>query len=51
MFKGFAVLAAVAMMLVPSASAEGSVTLTASNFNAEVKESGKNAFIKFQAPW
>jgi hypothetical protein len=26
-------------------------TLTKANFAAEVKDSGKNAFIKFQAPW
>jgi len=28
-----------------------STTLTKANFQAEVKDSGKNAFIKFQAPW
>lgn len=28
-----------------------SVTLTAANFESEVVTSGKNAFIKFQAPW
>jgi len=38
------------LALVASASA-GSTVLTKSNFDAEVKESGKNAFIKFQAPW
>jgi hypothetical protein len=27
------------------------VTLTDSNFDAEVFDSGKNAIIKFQAPW
>jgi len=36
--------------LVAYASA-GSVELTDANFEAEVKNSGKNAFIKFQAPW
>jgi hypothetical protein len=25
--------------------------LTPDNFDAEVIESGKNAFVKFQAPW
>jgi hypothetical protein len=29
----------------------GAVELKASNFDAEVKNSGKNAFIKFLAPW
>jgi len=36
--------------LVASASA-GAVELTKSNFDAEVKNSGKNAFVKFLAPW
>jgi len=27
------------------------VELTKSSFNTEVKESGKNAFVKFLAPW
>jgi hypothetical protein len=34
--------------LVASASA---IEMNAGNFNALVKESGKNAFVKFQAPW
>jgi hypothetical protein len=25
--------------------------LTPDNFNAQVMDSGKNAFVKFQAPW
>ena len=29
----------------------GAVELTGSNFDAEVKNSGKNAFVKFLAPW
>jgi hypothetical protein len=29
----------------------GSTTLTESNFDAEVFDSGKGAFVKFQAPW
>jgi hypothetical protein len=35
---------------VASANA-GAVELTKSNFDAEVKNSGKNAFVKFLAPW
>jgi len=27
------------------------MSLTKASFQAEVKDSGKNAFIKFQAPW
>jgi hypothetical protein len=44
------VLALAALAALVSVEA-GSVTLTGSNFAAEVKDSGKNAFIKFQAPW
>jgi len=29
----------------------GAVELTKDNFDAEVANSGKSAFIKFQAPW
>ena len=29
----------------------GAVELKKSNFKAEVKDSGKNAFVKFLAPW
>ena len=29
----------------------GALELTKSNFDAEVKASGKNAFVKFLAPW
>jgi len=32
-------------------AAAGAVELKASNFDAEVTNSGKNAFIKFLAPW
>ena len=35
-------------LLVSSATG---LELTASNFKAEVTDSGKNAFVKFQAPW
>ena len=34
-----------------AAANSAAVTLTAANFDAEVVSSGKNAFIKFQAPW
>ena len=33
------------------AAASGAVELTPDNFDKEVKESGKAAFIKFLAPW
>lgn len=33
------------------ASASGAMELTGANFDAEVVESGKAAFIKFLAPW
>ena len=36
---------------VVGSAAAGSVTLTDSNFESEVFASGKNAFIKFYAPW
>jgi hypothetical protein len=41
------------LLLVASALAvSGSaVELTKANFDKEVKQSGKNAFIKFLAPW
>jgi len=39
-----------AAFLVAGSSA-GAVELTKANFQAEVKESGKNAFVKFLAPW
>ena len=39
-----------AAFLVAGSSA-GAVELTKSNFKAEVKDSGKNAFVKFLAPW
>ena len=29
----------------------GALELTSKNFEAEVKNSGKNAFVKFLAPW
>jgi hypothetical protein len=32
-------------------SADGSFSLTQANWKAEVQESGKAAFVKFQAPW
>ena len=33
------------------ASGASATELTKANFAAEVKDSGKNAFIKFLAPW
>jgi hypothetical protein len=39
-----------AAALIAGANA-GAVELTKSNFDTEVKNSGKNAFIKFLAPW
>jgi hypothetical protein len=41
---------ALAALLALAASASA-VDMSADNFNALVKDSGKNAFIKFQAPW
>lgn len=38
-------------LLVATAVADGAVDLTEKNFDAEVFESGKSAFIKFLAPW
>jgi hypothetical protein len=34
-----------------AASAQGALELTTSNWDKEVTESGKSAFIKFLAPW
>ena len=41
---------AVLVSAIAGASA-GAVELKAGNFDAEVKNSGKNAFVKFLAPW
>ena len=43
--------AALGLAAVLGSAAAGSVSLTDSNFDTEVFDSGKNAFIKFQAPW
>jgi len=46
--------ARVALLLIGAASVPvrgGALELTPSNFDAEVTNSGKNAFIKFLAPW
>lgn len=40
-----------ATLLIAGAAADGVVDLTAKNFDAEVLESGKQAFVKFLAPW
>lgn len=44
-------IAALGLAAVLGTAAAGSVSLTDSNFDTEVFDSGKNAFIKFQAPW
>ncbi len=46
-----ATMALLAFGAIAGVSAEGPVDLTNENFDAEVKDSGKNAFIKFLAPW
>jgi len=33
------------------AGASAALELTKANFDTEVKQSGKNAFVKFLAPW
>jgi len=38
-------------VLASSMVVEGAMDLTPDNFNAEVIDSGKNAFVKFLAPW
>jgi hypothetical protein len=38
-------------LLVAVVSADGAVELNESNFDAEVFDSGKAAFVKFLAPW
>jgi hypothetical protein len=43
--------AVLALAAVIGSAAAGSVSLTDDNFDAQVFDSGKNAFIKFQAPW
>lgn len=39
------------LLALVSAVAGEAVNLAQGNFNAEVHESGKNAFVKFLAPW
>jgi protein disulfide-isomerase A6 len=46
----FSLAAIAALALVGGANA-GAIELTESNFDAEVMQSGKSAFIKFLAPW
>ena len=43
--------AALGLAAILGTAAAGSTTLTDGNFDAQVFDSGKNAFIKFQAPW
>lgn len=42
---------AIALMGLVLGAQAGAVDLTAKNFDAEVLESGKSAFVKFLAPW
>ena len=44
-------LALLGLAAVIGSAAAGSVSLTEDTFDKEVFDSGKNAFIKFQAPW
>lgn len=39
------------LVLISLAGALGATELTKATFNAAVKDSGKNAFVKFLAPW
>jgi hypothetical protein len=41
----------VALLLSAAVSTDAALELTKGNFDKEVKQSGKNAFIKFLAPW
>jgi len=41
----------VALLLACVAGAHGALELNKGTFDKEVKQSGKNAFIKFLAPW
>lgn len=45
------VILAVALMGLVLGANAGAVDLTAKNFDKEVLESGKSAFVKFLAPW
>jgi hypothetical protein len=44
-------MARVTLLCAFAASVNGALELTPDNFNKEVLESGKAAFIKFLAPW
>jgi thiol-disulfide isomerase/thioredoxin len=44
-------LAALGAVALLGATDAASVSLTDANFDKEVFDSGKNAFVKFQAPW
>jgi len=39
------------LLLLATGAAAGAVDLTPDNFNTHVMDSGKNAFVKFLAPW
>ena len=49
MMKSYTVLAILATMAVGSSNASGAVELTQDNFKSKIN--GKNAFVKFLAPW
>jgi hypothetical protein len=38
-------------LFVAAAAADGAVSLNEGNFDAEVFDQGKSAFVKFLAPW
>jgi hypothetical protein len=44
-------MARIALVCAFAASAHAALELTPDNFDKEVKDSGKAAFIKFLAPW
>jgi hypothetical protein len=44
-------MARIAVLCALVASANGALELTPDNFDKEVTQSGKSAFIKFLAPW
>jgi len=44
-------IAALGLVALLGGAAAGSIELNADNFETQVFNSGKHAFIKFQAPW
>jgi hypothetical protein len=43
--------ATIGALFVAAAAADGAVQLNEANFDAEVFDAGKSAFVKFLAPW